>query len=225
MKITFISDTHTLHDQLTQDLPGGDLLIHSGDLMSSGYSVEELINFCEWFDSIPNYKCKIFIAGNHDRIFQIDPIFSKEIYTKYKSIIYLQDESYTFEGVKIYGSPWQPEFYNWAFNLQRNGVDLEEKWSWIPNNTDILITHGPVHGYVDTVKGRTDHLGCEKLRERINVIKTKIHCCGHIHSGYGYSYNESTHFLNASVLNERYDYQNAPMTVEWNKEINGLIFV
>ena len=70
MKITLISDTHTRHDEITNDLPGGDLLIHSGDLMNSGKNIEDIKSFCKWFDSLDQYTHKVFIAGNHDKMFQ-----------------------------------------------------------------------------------------------------------------------------------------------------------
>ena len=50
MIITLISDTHAKHNQVTKDLPGGDLLIHAGDFMSSGYEFTEAENFFKWFD-------------------------------------------------------------------------------------------------------------------------------------------------------------------------------
>ena len=124
----------------------------------------------------------------------------------------------------FYGSPWQPYFHNWAFNLPRNGAELEEKWAMIPPRTDILITHGPSWGYVDQVKGRPEHLGCELLTAYIDNIKPKIHVCGHIHSGYGYAYDGITHYFNASVLNERYNFENKPFNIEWDKETNEVIF-
>ena len=139
MKITFISDTHNKHKSITGDLPGGDLLIHAGDISSMGYK-HEIQEFCKWFNSLDNYDTKVFIAGNHDWGFQDSPKQSKEIIDSYKWIDYLQDEELGFqigEGpmVKIYGSPWQPEFYNWAFNLPRNGWELEQKWNDIPEDT------------------------------------------------------------------------------------------
>jgi predicted phosphodiesterase len=73
MKVTLISDTHTKHKQLNGDLPGGDLLIHAGDFMNSGYDKTDATEFFDWFDKIDNYDDKIFIAGNHDRIMQNEP--------------------------------------------------------------------------------------------------------------------------------------------------------
>ena len=226
MKITLISDTHNKHKFVTNDLPGGDLLIHAGDISSMGYE-HEIREFCKWFNNIDNYTHKVFIAGNHDWGFQNNVEIVKEILDFYENITYLQDNS-TLLGedmVSVYGSPWQPEFYNWAFNLPRQGVELKEKWDNIPNNTDILITHGPAYGYVDKVIGRTENLGCELLTERIKELKPKIHVCGHIHTGYGYTFDGDTHYINASVLNESYVYYNKPLTIEWNPKTNEIEFL
>jgi len=156
---------------------------------------------------------------------------------KFLNIDYLQDEEFVIYGdgpegnspndnIRIYGSPWQPEFYSWAFNLKRNSIELSGKWEAIPDNTDILITHGPAFGSLDTVEGRPwDSLGCELLAERIERLKPKIHVCGHIHSGYGYEFKDGTHFFNAAVLDERYEYTQKPMTFDWDKETNTIKFI
>jgi Icc-related predicted phosphoesterase len=229
MRITFISDTHNKHKQINGFLPGGDLLIHAGDLTSMGYK-HEIQQFCKWYNHLDQYTKKVFIAGNHDWGFQINKRETKEIIDFYTNIDYLEDdlllvgENYE-DMVKIWGSPWQPEFYNWAFNLPKNSDELRKTWDKIPMNTDILITHGPAWGYVDMVIGRTDHLGCELLAERIKVVKPKIHVCGHIHSGYGYKFDGDTHYINASVLNENYVFNNKPLTIDWNRETNEIIFI
>ena len=238
MRITVISDTHTKHGLIPkEDLPGGDILIHAGDIMNSGYNKYDIYDFCHWYQSLKQYEDKIFIAGNHDRMFENHPKEVKGWLDNYPLINYLQDEELVlyFDGpngdlpednIRIYGSPWQPEFYNWAFNLPKNGPGLSTKWEAIPNNTDILITHGPAYGTLDTVAGRQyDNLGCGMLAERIEVIKPKIHICGHIHSGYGYKFKDGTHFFNASVLNENYEYTQKPLTFDWDKETNTIEFV
>ena len=225
MIITFISDTHTKHCNCELDLPGGDLLIHAGDFMNSGYNPIEAIEFFKWFDKINNYDHKIFIAGNHDRWMENAPDEAKGILTKYKTIDYLEDSKIVINDINIYGSPWQPAFYNWAFNLPRNGVELQENWSNIPNDTEVLITHGPPWGHCDITPYGNLNVGCELLRVRVDELKPKIHVFGHVHSGYGYYYNGHTHFINASILNERYNYENKPLTVEWNPETNKLEFI
>ena len=235
MRITLISDTHTKHDELSYDptdLPGGDLLIHAGDLMNSGRNPMDIHKFCKWFDGLNQYDTKVFIAGNHDRIFETDPEMASEIYTSYKNIEYLQDNRLDLwdqddQQTVIYGSPWQPEFYSWAFNLPRCGPGLATKWEAIPKDTDILITHGPPQDHLD-VSGppyNEPHLGCELLRVKVDEQPPKIHVFGHIHGGYGYKFHNGTHFFNASILNERYEYVNRPVTFDWDPETNEITFL
>ena len=227
MRITLISDTHTKHGLIPmEDLPGGDLLIHAGDIMNSGYNKNDIHDFCTWFQSLKQYEHKIFIAGNHDRMFENYPLESNTIVNHYE-VTYLQDDEDVIEGVKIYGTPWQPEFYNWAFNLPRRGQDLMRVWNQIPKDTDILITHGPPQGHLD-ISGppyNEGDLGCELLRVKVDEQPPKIHVFGHIHGGYGYKFSNGTHFFNASVLNERYEYTNKPVTFDWDPETNIIKFI
>lgn len=238
MRITVISDTHTRHGLIPmEDLPGGDLLIHAGDIMNSGYNKNDILDFCTWFHSLDQYENKVFIAGNHDRMFENHPKEVEALINPYLNIDYIQDDEFVIYGdgpegnspndnIRIYGSPWQPEFYSWAFNLKRNSLELSGKWEAIPDNTDILITHGPAFRTLDTVEGRPwDNLGCELLAERIERLKPKIHVCGHIHSGYGYVFKDGTHFFNAAILDERYEYTQKPMTFDWDKDTNTIEFV
>ena len=239
VRITLISDTHTKQLELLldeTDLPGGDILIHAGDIMNSGRNPKDITEFCKWFNGLNQYDHKIFIAGNHDRMFENKPEEAMEIVNSYKWITYLQD-SWTkigFNGqfndeemVKIYGSPWQPEFYSWAFNLPKGGPGLMSKWEAIPKDTDILVTHGPPQDHLD-MSGppyNEPHLGCALLREKVDEQPPKIHVFGHIHGGYGYKFHNGTHFFNASILNERYDYVNKPVTFDWNPETNEVVFI
>lgn len=227
-RITFISDTHNKHNSLTEFLPGGDLLICSGDISGRG-SITEIENFLWWYDRLDNYDTKIFISGNHDFSFESENEKLIGLLTGYKNIDYLQDERMDLwdgndEQLVIYGSPWQPEFHNWAFNLPR-GEKLKEKWDKIPVDVDILITHGPPFGKLDFVQYNNINVGCEELMKRIGEIKPKIHVFGHIHEGFGYVFDGNTHFINASVLNERYEFRNKPVNVLWDVETNDLEFV
>jgi Icc-related predicted phosphoesterase len=225
MIISFISDTHTKHRNCELDLPGGDLLLHAGDFMNSGYHEIEATEFFDWFDTLDNYDTKVFIAGNHDRLMENGPDRMEDILTGYKNIDYLEDSKIVVNDINIYGSPYQPEFYNWAFNLPRNGWELELKWKDIPNDTDILISHGPPFGHCDVTPYGNLNVGCELLRVRVDELKPKIHVFGHVHSGYGYKFHNGTHFINASILNERYNYANKPITIDWNPETNELEFI
>jgi hypothetical protein len=156
---------------------------------------------------------------------------------RYHSIDYLQDEEWVLyfdgpngdmpeENVRIYGTPWQPEFYDWAFNLPRNSEEMKSRWDAIPSNTDILVTHGPAFGYLDIPGGGQNiRVGCEMLRHRVDEIHPKIHVFGHIHGSYGHYFNGHTHFFNASVLNERYAYANLPFNVEWDNITNEITWL
>lgn len=228
-RITVISDTHNKHKHCHFNLPGGDLLLHAGDISSRGYE-HEIREFCKWYNYIVTYQHKVFIAGNHDWGFQDNVEKTKEILDFYKTVNYLEDNMYVVgedysTAVKIWGSPWQPEFYSWAFNLPRNSPEMWEKWLMIPENTDILITHGPAHGVLDRVIGGWENLGCEMLRQRIQSVKPKIHVCGHIHSGYGYQFIDGTHYFNAAVLGEDYRYQNKPISFVWDRDTNEVEFI
>lgn len=234
MKITLISDTHARHGLINPkvDLPGGDLLIHAGDIMNSGYNKKDIKDFCHWYNSLEHYDQKIFIAGNHDRTFEDHPEDAREIYSSYKWITYLQDERLDLwdeydQHAVIYGTPWQPEFYSWAFNLPAGGLELISKWEAIPAETDILITHGPPQEILDASGPPYNEplLGCALLRERVDVIKPKIHVFGHIHGSYGYKFQNGTHFFNASILNEEYNYTNKPVTFDWDPETNEVTFI
>ena len=206
MEITFISDTHTRHGLMTQDLTGGPIIIHAGDVSSRG-RFSEVQDFLEWFSELP-YTHKIFIAGNHDFIFEKENVLEIP-----ENIHYLQDSSVIIEGLKIYGSPWQPWFYNWAFNLPRHGSELLSKWEAIPEDTDILITHGPPHGILDKVIRGKEHVGCELLLERVKAVKPRVHVLGHIHEAYGMETVDETIYINASMLDANYDYIHNPTVI------------
>jgi Icc-related predicted phosphoesterase len=213
--ITFISDTHTKHKQVTDYLPGGDILIHCGDISNQGY-MNEIKQFLDWFDGIKGYEHKVFIAGNHDFGFQDNPQECAVMLENYPTVTYLQDMAYIIDGIKIYGTPWQPRFYDWAFNVER-GEAIAEKWKTIPDDTDILLTHGPVFGILDqTYTGQ--RAGCEELYKKVMDVKPKIHACGHIHYARHIKQVDETVFVNACCLGEDYKYQNAPITIEYDFE-------
>ena len=177
-KIVCLSDTHNCSEQII--VPDGDILIHAGDATIRG-TIDEIILFNEWFANLP-HTYKVFVAGNHDWLFETNNSYARNSLDK--SIIYLQDSWVEIGGLKIYGSPWQPRFFDWAFNLMR-GAELAEKWKLIPDDTDILITHGPPFGILDDVPRQyfIENTGCEELRKRVETIKPKLHIFGHIHGG------------------------------------------
>lgn len=213
MRIVCLSDTHNCNEQI--EVPDGDILLHSGDATTVG-NVVQINAFNQWFGSLP-HKYKIFVAGNHDWLFETDNGLAQSLLDK--SIIYLQDSLIEIEGLKIYGSPWQPRFFDWAFNLNR-GVELAEKWKQIPLDTDILITHGPPNGILDEVErgSWTENTGCEELRKRVETLaefgKLKLHLFGHIHCGYGQDEQFGVKFVNASTCDEQYQPTQPPIVID-----------
>ena len=205
-KIVFISDTHTLHDEL--DLPESDILVHSGDFCNNGSELE-CIAFAEWISGL-NFKHIVVVAGNHDKHIEANPDF----FDDYPEITYLQDSSCIIDGLKFYGSPWQPIFFDWSFNLPR-GSQLAEKWDLIENDTDVLITHGPPRGILDYVPYRGgENVGCHDLLVKVLEIKPKVHVFGHIHYSYGITKFMDTVFINTSTCAENYSPTNKPIEIE-----------
>lgn len=207
MKFVAISDTHCRHRSLK--LPKGDVLLHAGDVCYQS-SRAEVLDFLDWFGKMP-HPHKIFIAGNHDFFLE------RQTATSIKSLLppgvhYLKEDAIVIEGIKIWGSPYTPWYYNWAFSKKR-GSPMARHWSNIPSDTDVLVTHGPVSGILDTVVNDR-HAGDKDLLKRILEVKPKAHVCGHIHEAYGSAKKHGVRFINASVLNERYELVNKPIVFE-----------
>lgn len=203
MKIDLISDTHNKHKEFA--LKGGDLLIHSGDATGRGQS-GEIHAFLQWFQKQP-YKHKIFVPGNHDSSFERETARYRDECSK-RNITLLIDEAIEIEGVKIYGSPYTPTFLNWYFMRER-GEKIKRHWDAIPDDTQILITHGPAYQIRDHVQNsfspNGDNVGCMDLRVRLEQLKDlRLHVYGHIHGESGVSHIGHYLSVNASLLNEEY---------------------
>ncbi len=218
MRLIAISDTHSKHHELQlPEYQEGDILVHAGDITRKG-ELATVQNFAFWAESLP-YERIIVIAGNHDFCFENEQRWICEQMLKEKGITYLCDNEVIVEGLKFYGSPWTPWFHDWAFNLHR-GLPIAQKWAKIPDDVDILITHGPSvnnlgGGIPEVISGEAfvNDVGCEELFERMKRLKNlKYHIHGHIHEGYGiYHHDElSCAAVNASVLDVHYNCTNSP---------------
>lgn len=210
LQIHAISDTHNKHRHFT--LPGGDILIHSGDATGQG-KLSETLAFLDWFAD-QDYSHLIFVPGNHDMIFEENASLMADECKK-RNIILLNDSGYEAHGIKIWGSPVQPWFFDWAFNRRRTkeeadkfgGGFIKDHWDLIPEDTDILITHGPAWGILDFVPkpwGELENVGCKELLTKIYQTKVKLHIFGHIHYSAGHRYADGRTFVNAASLNESY---------------------
>jgi len=196
-------------------IPDGDILIHAGDISASG-GAEQIRKQIDWLASLP-HKHKILVPGNHDWWFQDGKSANEKalFYCATKGVHCLVDRGVEIEGLKIWGAPWQPEFYNWAFNLPR-GRALAERWALIPQDTQILVTHGPPYGILDEVP-RGEKVGCQDLLDKVVELgqkQLKLHVFGHIHYSYGSYHMGAVQYVNAAVCNESYRPVNPPIVVE-----------
>lgn len=184
MKIIHLSDSHSMHDQI----PIGrfddvDMIIHSGDCSNSSHlqtSVFEIMEFLEWYEKVP-VKYKILVAGNHDTAIERKAITKEDM--AMKGIIYLENESIEIEGLKIWGSPITPTFGQWSFMKARDKTHFV--WDTIPDDTDVVIVHGPPKGVRDLSYDRENKLemcGDKSLVTAIMRVKPKLVLFGHIHN-------------------------------------------
>jgi len=213
-KLGIISDTHTMHKGLENKigLPDSDIIIHCGDITGRG-SEKTIREFLQWFNDLDQYKYKIFIAGNHDVLFETSSAFAKEILKEYPNVIYLEDNGIELEGIKFWGTPVSKPFMNWVFN--RPEEKLKEHWKVIPDDTDVLITHSPPYKIMDYGPFSNEHTGSPSLYDEVmNRIKPKIHCFGHIHNDYGVYHYNNIKFINASIVNEGYKLENKPTEIK-----------
>jgi Icc-related predicted phosphoesterase len=217
MQITAISDTHNKHRYIdTRAFDDTDILIHAGDFTGAG-TLNQAVDFLQWFNDI-DVPHKVLIAGNHDHASTIYT-FSDILLKHAPTVTYLCNSSTTINGLNIWGSPYSNEFGTWSWMLPEK--ELADIWDTIPQNTNIVVTHGPSYGYNDKVNNnfyeRDPHVGSPSLtKELASLPKLKAHICGHIHEGFGTTIGEYVS-VNASILDESYVPINKPISFMVNK--------
>lgn len=216
-KLVLISDTHGYKPEL----PEGDILLHGGDLTGNG-TIRECQEALDWLNAQP-HKYVVAVAGNHDFAFE-----DAKPALKMGRVIYLENYLIELEGLRIYGSPVQPRFCDWAFNVDR-GEAIRKYWDMIPDKLDVLITHGPPMGILDQAAPyfNSEHLGCEELAVAVDRVKPRLHMFGHIHGGRGYKKFNGTEFFNASIVSEAYrlSYEAWEVEFETNVPIPAPIYI
>lgn len=230
MQIVAASDIHGQWSVV--QYPKGDVLLLAGDILSDhsfhpqsdanvGLQAEELLeldHFCGYYlKKELGYKHILLVAGNHDFVLQKKPEIVKEL----KHITYLEDTSIVIDGIKFHGSPWQPWFWDWAFNfpchlkeeggnwfrMKRHAIDT---WAKIPDDVDVLITHTPPLNILDET-GKGLNRGCQFLAERIEQLKNlKFHVFGHIHASHGMKKKDAIIFLNVAQCRNHEDLIHSP---------------
>jgi Icc-related predicted phosphoesterase len=196
VRVVCVSDTHELHREL--DVPAGDLLIHAGDFTFFNHT-SKIRDFNDWLGELP-HKHKVVIPGNHDRAFANDPGRRTQI----TNAVLLINEATTLCGLRIWGSPVTCDDAAYGHTKPEERASL---YTGIPEDTDILVTHGPPFGILDHEPGSVEHQGCLQLREAVMRLRPRLHVFGHCHVGYGVHPTERTMFINAALLGWAGDFE------------------
>jgi Icc-related predicted phosphoesterase len=232
VRLVFISDTHEMHEAVR--IPPCDILVHCGDATGVG-RVDQLERFAAWCRKLKrrgDVREVVFVAGNHDILLDAaHPLTVKSgLHTRaleaLDGVTYLRDQAATIFGVRFYGSPWTPKFYDWAFMLV-DEADGERVFSRVPAGMDVLVTHGPPHRMMDECPdGR--RVGSISLLAVTTTQAPRIHAFGHIHHSYGSEWDAGwlgdgdvprlpdggRCWINASICTEAYKPTNAPIVVD-----------
>jgi Icc-related predicted phosphoesterase len=205
LRLVLLSDTHQLHREV--DVPDGDIFIHAGDFTMFSQNMKAIVDFNDWLGELP-HRYKIVVPGNHESFLEADP---SDRFMLDKAIV-LINEGTEIEGLRIWGSPVTP-LYGGAFGLS-SAKDRKRLYARIPWDIDVLITHGPPSGILDTAPTSGLHEGCHELLDAVLRVRPKLHVFGHVHGAYGVFQTEHTTFVNASLLGLHGDLDRAPFVFE-----------
>lgn len=200
MRLALLSDTHGYHNMI-KEIPDADVFIFAGDATQTGKEYE-MIRFRDWLKTLP-YNYMLILGGNHDFYLE-NTRRAHDFFCNSDRMIYIHEEEVIIDNVSFYGTSWQPEFFNWAFNRDENV--LKSKFARIPKSTNVLITHAPPYQILDLAPpllhiGRftSENAGSKSLLDKILTLKKlKLHCFGHIHEARGEQYFNNIHFVNCS---------------------------
>lgn len=201
MTILHLSDTHGQHP-LLGDLPPADVFVHSGDFTMRG-TEREVADFVAWLATLP-YSHKLFVAGNHDKC-----LYGKDLGTLPTGCHYLRYSGLKIEGIRFHGIP--------MFKADAQSGLLRQQLDAMPADVDVLISHQPPYGMLDTSGGV--HYGSEEIRESLRRVCPRYHLFGHVHDSYGRLEKrtslaeEGTTFVNSSLLDEDYNLVNSPQVI------------
>jgi Icc-related predicted phosphoesterase len=229
MRLVLISDTHCRHDF---KIPEGDVLVHAGDLTMMG-SLAEVTKVAAWLKDVRTshkFQHVLVAPGNHDWMAERDPALIQTLMQE-AGCTYLHHQSHVIDDLKFFLSGYSPRFYDWALNVDR-GPALAALWSQIPEDTNVLVTHGPPYGrrdacrrgddedygtlYGGDIRYKVEHVGCRDLSHKITELKAlRLHVFGHIHHQYGHETGaDGIIYANASICDSSYWPSNEPIVVD-----------
>jgi len=197
MRLVVVSDTHGQHEEL--GCLEGDVLIHCGDFCDGFRKDPRDVQAIDSWFAKQRFELILCVGGNHDFAVENRISNGKAVF---QHALWLQDDSCVHQGVRFYGSPWLPHLQGWAFYLPPDR--LREKWSMIPDDTTVLVTHTPPLGILDLPRSRQVHCGCPDLLERVEVVQPRFHLFGHNHASAGVQEREATTFVNASIVDSSF---------------------
>lgn len=203
LRLVLLSDTHELHREI-DDLPPGDILVHAGDCTMFSRSLRAIVDFNDWLGELP-HRHKVVVPGNHETFLQTDPSNRKLL----SNATVLINEAVTVAGLRIWGSPITQS--GPAFGL-RSPDDRRRFYSSIPEDTDVLVTHGPPFAMLDRSPGST-HQGDPVLLDAVMRVRPRLHVFGHIHAGFGIFEGEHTTFVNAALLGPKGEIDKKPLVL------------
>jgi len=216
MKICAISDLHDQQSHYADELSrlDAEVLVVAGDLTNWG-DEQACLMAITFLNSLKNFTYKLIIAGNHDFWFE-KRMRQKRTHEVTKGMFYLHESGITIQGRHFWGSPYTEKFGSYAFMYDPS--QAKRRWSKIPDQVDVLITHGPPKTILDTLAG-TDKgfLGCPALYERVKQVQPIHHVFGHIHSSHGQKVlprEFRTCFSNVSLCNDQNKPTYAPTIIE-----------
>lgn len=216
-----ISDLHGVLPEIQNNV---DALLICGDICPLSFDRDYYMcdfwlknDFTQYIKKL-NCEKVIIIPGNHDFIFWYaykkistnskviqEYLFGNELNDKLTLLI---DDYIIYDNKKIYGTPWCPELKNWAF--YGFSAMLDNKFSLIPEDTNILLTHCPPKNedsgiVLQKCKNQNRDFGCQELTNAISKLNIDYVFCGHIHSGnHNVTYLNNTEIYNVSILDEFY---------------------
>jgi Icc-related predicted phosphoesterase len=205
LRLVLLSDTHQLHREV--EVPDGDVLIHAGDFTMFSKSMSAIGDFNTWLGELP-LRHKIVVPGNHEFFLEADPSQRSLL----SNATVLINEGIEIDGLRIWGSPVTP-LYGGAFGLS-SAADRRRVYARIPEDTDVLITHGPPFGILDSSPDSGLHSGCRELFDAVMRLRPKLHVFGHVHGGHGIFQTDQTTFVNAALLGIHGDLDKSPLVFQ-----------
>lgn len=228
IKVCAISDMHGI---LNFDIKPCDILCICGDIVPlkvqtyhDGTLKWLAKTFVPWCEKQPCEKV-FLIAGNHDWIAMNHPddweaMFkdTKITYLYDKEVEYVKETDDDYQSIRIYGTPWCHQFYNWAF--MTSDKELEKIYNKIPYKVDILLTHDCPYGTSDVLLQDVpwkngEHIGCHPLGDAVDNKMPRYQFCGHLHScNHEMEKRGETEVRNVSMVDEHYERVYEPCYIE-----------